>query len=213
MVRRARDGALVLVAVVAVTGFDAVPITKPAVDWLARYSPDRLAHGAVWSVPASAFLVGHPSMLGLTSVFAVLVFLPFCLAAGARAAAIVGMAGHCVSTMLIAAIVLPAAALGSHDAFRVVHMGDYGASAFLAALAGGMVVLLRPRACVASIVLAGGLLLFFGASLVTHGDLMHNVADVEHLTAIGVGACVTLCTRTGAPRRVERQTGASAVAT
>jgi hypothetical protein len=212
LAHRARDAALVFVAVVAVSALDVVAITKPAIDSLARYSPDRLVHGALWALPASALLVGHPSMLGLTSVFAALVFLPFCLAAGARAAVIVGMAGHCTSTLLVAAVVVPAAALGSRDASHIVHMGDYGASAFLAALAGGMVVLLWPRARPAALLLAGALLLFFGRSLLIHSDLMHNIADVEHLAALGVGALVTLRLHTNAPRPAGRGAGAPVVA-
>jgi hypothetical protein len=154
------------------------------------YSPARLAAGRVWTLPLSAFLLGHPKMVGPTSVMFALLFLPYALLRGIGRAGITGMAGHVVSTLVVAAVVLPAAALGSVDATRVVHAPDYGASAALAACAGGLAVVLARRHRVAGIVLPALVAGYFLFHLAAVPQTAANVADVEHLVALGTGALV-----------------------
>ena len=154
------------------------------------YSPARLAAGHVWTLPLSAFLLGHPKMLGPTSVMFGMLFLPYTMLRGIGRAGITGMAGHVVSTLLVAVVVLPAAALGSADATRVVHAPDYGASAALAACAGGLTVLLARRHRIGGIVLPMLVAGYFLVHLAAVHQSAANVADVEHLVAFGTGALV-----------------------
>jgi hypothetical protein len=156
----------------------------------AAYSPARLAAGRVWTLPLSALLLGHPKMIGPTSVMFALLFLPYALVRGLGRTIVTGLSGHVVSTLVVAAWVLPASALGSAVATQVVHTPDYGASAFLAACAGGlMVVIARWRRAVGLILLAL-VVAYFVMHLVEVHQVVANVADVEHLVALATGALV-----------------------
>jgi len=192
LVRRFAGVLLVLGFAAVVTWLWHVPATSGTVDYIARYSPMRFAHGDVLALPGSAFLLGHPKMIGQTSFFVVALFLPYALVRGVGRAGVVGLAGHCVSTLAVAAVVLPGAALGWSAADKVAHMGDYGASAALAAVAGALgIVLLRRWPPVGMLVL-GAIGWYFLHSLMSHGNAMHNIADVEHLIALTTGALLEL---------------------
>jgi hypothetical protein len=182
--------ALVLVATALFTTLAYRPPTAGVVSYLAGYSPEAFAHGRIVTLPASAFLVGHPRMLGPTTFFVVLLLLPYALVKGVMKAVRAGLAGHCFSTLVIAAVALPGAALGWAVANTVAHQADYGASAFLAAVAGALAVLLFRRWPPVGLLVAGFVVWIFVSSLMTHADLEHNVADVEHLTAVAVGAAI-----------------------
>ncbi len=161
--------------------------TASAVSYLAKYSPDRLAHGRVWTLPTSAFLLGHPRMIGPTTFFTVLFFLPYVLCRGIVRAGVVAMSGHLLSTLVVAAVVLPAAALGSPTYLSVAHKLDYGTSAALAACAGGLVVVIgRRRPRLAGIVLAL-VTLWFVREFALYRHPSTDVPDVEHLVALATG--------------------------
>jgi hypothetical protein len=161
--------------------------TASAVGYLAKYSPDRLADGRVWTLPTSAFLLGHPRMIGPTTFFTVLFFLPYVLCRGIVRAGIVAMSGHLLSTLVVAAVVLPAAALGSPTYLSVAHTLDYGASAALAACAGGLVVVIGRRwPTLAGIVLAL-VTLWFVRQIALNRHPLADVPDVEHLVALATG--------------------------
>jgi hypothetical protein len=182
--------ALVLAATGLITVLAHRRATSGVVNYLARYSPAALEHGRIVTLPASAFLVGRPRMLGPTTFFVVLLLVPYALAKGVGKAARAGLAGHCLSTLVIAAVALPGAALGWATANTVAHQADYGASAALAAVAGALAVLLFRRWPAAGLLVAGVVVWIFVSSLMKYADLGHNVADVEHLVAVAVGASI-----------------------
>jgi len=158
--------------------------------YAAAYSPARLADGRIWTLPLSVLLLGHPKALGITSVMFAALFLPYALSRGLGRSLVTGMAGHIVSTLVVAAWALPAAALGSGIATQVVHRTDYGASAFLAACAGGLTVVIARRHPVLGFGLLALVIAFFVWHLLSVHQLVANVADVEHLVALVTGALV-----------------------
>jgi hypothetical protein len=100
------------------------------------------------------------------------------------------MAGHVVSTLVVAAIVLPAAALGVAGASGISHALDYGASAALAACAGALAVAIGRRVPVLGAAVLGAVAAWFLFHLAAVSNPSVNVADVEHLLALGTGALV-----------------------
>jgi hypothetical protein len=188
----------VLALSTAVTFASHSATTAGVAGFLAKYSPSRLAAGRVWTVPASAFLLGHPHMLGPTSAMLALVFLPYALWRGVGRAGITAMSGHVVATLVVAAVVLPGSWLGWTTGTTIAHTLDYGSSAALAACAGGLAVLIGRRLPVAGPVagpVIGTVLLavvagFFAIHLLSVPKLDANVADVEHLVALFTGAAV-----------------------
>lgn len=194
---RARQAAIRTGAVAAVLGVAALctiasqrSSTSSAVSYLAKYSPERLADGRIWTLPASAFLVGHPHMIGPTTFFVVLIFLPYALWKGIGRAGIAAMSGHVLSTLAVAAVVLPASSMGWSTGRSIAFSTDYGASAALAACAGGLIVALWRRAPVVAAVVLVAVAGWFVNGLVTVHTPMANVADVEHLVALGTGMVV-----------------------
>lgn len=187
-----RAGAVValLAGAAACTVASHAASTAHVVGVLAKYSPERLAAGRVWTVPLSAFLLGHPRMVGPTSFFVVFLFLPYALWRGIGRAGVVAMAGHVVSTLVVAAIVLPAAALGVAGASGISHALDYGASAALAACAGALAVAIGRRVPVLGAAVLGAVAAWFLFHLAAVSNPSVNVADVEHLLALGTGALV-----------------------
>jgi hypothetical protein len=188
----------VLALATAVTFASHSATTAGVTGFLAKYSPSRLAAGRVWTVPTSAFLLGHPHMLGPTSAMLALVFLPYALWCGIGRAGITAMSGHVVATLAVAAVVLPGSWLGWTTGTTIAHTLDYGSSAALAACAGGLAVLIgrrRPVACPVAGPVTGTVLLalvagFFVFHLLSVPKLDANVADVEHLVALFTGAAV-----------------------
>ena len=55
---------------------DAWRITHGVIRWLSEYSPSRFGHGAIWTLPLSALLVGHITLAGVTVTFFVAVVAP-----------------------------------------------------------------------------------------------------------------------------------------
>ncbi len=187
-----RTGGIVAVLAVAaaVTVASHTPGMSQPTRYLAAYSPARLAAGRVWTLPTSFLLLGHPKALGVTSVMFALLFLPYALVRGIWRALVTGMAGHIAATLVIAAWAFVAAGLGSAVATSVVHTPDYGASAFLAACAGGLAVVIARRNAVLGAVVLIAVAAFFTVNLVVVHQVVSNVADVEHLTALVTGAFV-----------------------
>ena len=206
MATRVASVIAVLAACALATVAAKAPGTASAVSYLAKYSPDRLADGRVWTLPTSAFLLGHPRMIGPTTFFTVLFFLPYVLRCGILRAGIVAMSGHLLATLVVAAVVLPAAALGSPTYLTVAHTLDYGASAALAACAGGLVVVIgRRRPTPAGIVLVLVTMWFVGQIALNRHPLA-DVPDVEHLVALSTGVFLEwwLTRRTAARAAVAR---------
>lgn len=158
---------------------------------LSAYSPERLVHGALWTLPASAFLLPRLGMIGPTTVLTAAVFMPFVLVSGLRKAARTFLIGHVVSTLAVFVVVVPAAALGWDVARHVYFSVDVGASAGLTAVAGAMCVMLARRQPLIGVAVGMMLIGFFVLWEVTHGENAGRaLADVEHLLAFATGIFV-----------------------
>jgi hypothetical protein len=166
------------------------PATQPAVHILGGYSPQRFIHGYLWTLPGSAFLLQSPRMIGPTSFFVVLFFVPYTLIRGLRNAGLTSMAGHCAATLLVATVVVPGALLGWHQATIIANRYDVGASAALAATAGALSIAIFRRWKIAGAVMFGLLFQFFLRGLLFGHGGGHGLTDVEHLTALAIGALV-----------------------
>lgn len=196
-VRSAREACTRLGGIVVVLGVaTAVTVASHtrgvahAARFLAAYSPARLVAGRVWTLPLSALLLGHPRMIGMTSVMCVLLFLPYAIVRGLGRTLVTGLAGHLAATLLVAAWAFAASALGSGVATLVVHTPDYGASAFLAACAGGLGVVIARHRRVLGLGLLALVTAFFVVHLLAVQQVVANVADAEHLAALATGALV-----------------------
>ena len=182
--------AAVLGIAAAVTIASHTSSTASAVSYLAKYSPARLADGRVWTLPTSAFLLGHPRMIGPTTFFVALIFLPYALWRGLARAGMVAMSGHILSTLVVFAAVLTASAFGSTTATSIAHTLDYGASAALAACAGGLAVALGRRVPAIGVLVLIAVASWFVYGLVTVGQRRADVPDVEHLLALCTGVVI-----------------------
>ena len=176
-------GAAALVGAAAVVSLAwAHPLTRPLAGFCCWYTPGRLSHGALWTLPGSALLLPRLHMLGPTTFMAAALFLPYVMVAGTRRALTAFFAGHVVATAAVAAVVLPAAAWGWPPAVVIRNASDVGASAGLAAAAGALAVHLRWRP--GGRLLGVALVVWFGSSLV----VTQRLVEIEHLLALATGA-------------------------
>lgn len=159
--------------------------TRSTISVLAYYKPLFLATRPQTLI-GSAFYLRNIEMVGLTTVFTVALFLPYVLARGMGWSIRVFLTGHVVATLAVAIVVIPGDWLGWRDAIHVVHSSDMGASAGLAACAGGLAVLLRRRWPVLGGLLLAGLYAFFLWKLF-HTHRLNRMAEIEHLIALSVG--------------------------
>ncbi len=161
------------------------PATRHAVGVLTDYRP-LFVVTRPQTLIGSAFYLPNIQMVGLTTVFTIAVFLPYVLARGMGWALRVFLAGHVIATLAIAVVVIPGDWLGWGEAIHIVHSSDRGASAGLAACAGGLAILIHRRwPWIGALVLAG-LYAFFLDSL-THMHGLNRLAEIEHLIALTVG--------------------------
>jgi hypothetical protein len=175
-------GVAALVGTAAVVSLAwAHPATRPLARFCCWYSPRRLSHGAIWTLPGSALLLPHMRMLGPTTIMAGALFLPYVMVAGTRRAVTAFFAGHVVATAAVAAVVLPAAAWAWPPALVLRNAADVGASAGLAAAAGALAGHLGARR--GGMLLGCALALWFGCALV----VTQRLVEVEHLLALATG--------------------------
>src|SRR5262249_50085469 len=112
------------------------------------------------------------------------------------------LAGHVGATLAVAAIVLPAAALGSSSAAAVARAPDFGVSAGLAAVAGALVVVVWRRAGpVPGGLLLAGIVGFFVVPLLLTTSLGHHLSETEHLIAAGLGIVLERRSRGASTRK------------
>jgi hypothetical protein len=191
-VRRIPVLVLVLAVPIVVGALERTAATHAFVNWLGSYSPSRLVHGAVWTLPASALLEAQPAKLGPNTLVPTLIFAPYLLWVGAGPAIRTFFAGHIVATLSAAAVILLGVLAGSGVAHELYVLRDNGVSAGLAAASGALGVLLwytkaRP---LAAVVLAVVLVLF--TYRIANESLSATLADGEHLVAIATGAAVEI---------------------
>ena len=78
---------------------DAWRITHGVIRWLSEYSPSRFGHGAIWTLPLSALLVGHITLAGVTVTFFVAVVAPYLYLAGPLRSFMVFAVAHIGATV------------------------------------------------------------------------------------------------------------------
>lgn len=182
-------GLLVVIGVPTVLGLVVRDVgTRSMVVALFHYSPDRFLRGRVWTLPLSGLLPPNLDNIGPTTMVMTAVLVPYVLLRGPWRAVGRFFAGHVVATLAVAALVLPAAALGSGEATTLARAPDFGVSAGLAAVAGAMVLVLwRRQGPIAGGLLLAGLVGLFVVRLLVTTSLGHHLAESEHLIAAAVG--------------------------
>jgi hypothetical protein len=176
--------------------------------FLAAYAPERLVHGAVWTLPLSAFVVPHMGEIRPTIAFVLVLFVPYALLRGPLRAVIVFFLGHISSTLIVALIVIVGSALGWSTATTAYGARDMGISAGLAAISGALVVLLlASRAKVLGVLLLAASIWFFLNMMIGHST--GRIAGIEHFLALGAGAAFEFGTRIRAAASPDRVQGTS----
>jgi hypothetical protein len=178
---------------VAVTLLYADGSTHDIVRFLAGSSPERLAHGAVWTVPLAALVLPNVRMIGPTMVFTIAFLLPYALLRGPLRALVVFFAGDIVATVAIAAAVIGGHLVAWSTVEPLYRHLDLGASSGLAAVVGGLAGALFTRVRVAALVIGAGVAGWFAVALAESPGVIHDAAAVEHMLALGVGLTVERC--------------------
>jgi hypothetical protein len=175
---------------VALSLINADGTTHDTAQLIAGYSPQHLAHGAIWTVPLSALLLPNVRMIGPTTVFTIAFLLPYALIRGPVRALVVFFAGHVVAALGVAVV-----AIGGHVfawstvAPLYVHL-DLGASSGLAAVVGALVGVLLTRSRRVGAVGLTGVVGYFLVVAAFSPGVIHDAAAAEHLVALGVGLMV-----------------------
>lgn len=175
---------------VALSLLSADGVTHDAAHFLAGYSPEHLAHGAVWTVPLSALLLPNVRMIGPTTVFTIAFLLPYALLRGPVRALVVFFAGHIVATLGVAVVAIGGHIIEWSTVAPLYRHLDLGASSGLAAVVGGLAGALFSRSRPAGLLVAAVVAGYFFLSLARSPGIIHDAAEVEHLVALGVGLIV-----------------------
>lgn len=154
---------------------------------LAGYSPERLAHGEVWTLPCSAFLLPRVGMIGPTTIFTIAFFLPYALLRGSVRAVVVFLSGHVSATLSVATYAIVGHLAGVSFATSVYHRVDVGASAGLAAGVGAFGWVMFRRSRTIGVAILAGSAGFFLFGLARGAVVMRSVTEVEHLLALAAG--------------------------
>ena len=166
--------------------------THDAAHLLAGYSPERLAHGAVWTLPLAALVLPHVRMIGPTTVFIIAFLLPCALVRGPVRALVVFFAGHLVATLAVglAAIAVHVVFWSGVDHwYRHVALGPAaGLAAIVGGLAGVVLARSRPAGVVVATVAAGSLLIV----PMLHPGVIHDADAAQRLLGLGVGLLIEL---------------------
>ena len=166
------------------------PGVHPITSWLCSYSPQRFAGGAFWTLPLSGVIAAQPRSIGPGTIAPFVVLVPYVLGFGWVRPLVAFVAGHLGATVAAAAVLRAGSALGSHAAVALFHTPDVGISAGLAGAGGGLAVALwRTRWRPAAALLLAALLWLFTRRILVESPA-RLLADLEHLTALGIGALV-----------------------
>jgi hypothetical protein len=175
---------------VALTLLGADGATHDAAHFLAGYSPARLVHGAVWTLPLSALLLPNVRMVGPTTVFTIAFLLPYALLRGPVRALVVFFSGHVVATLCVAVVAVGAHVAAWSTVAPLYRHLDFGASAGLAAVIGGLTGVLLTRSRPAGLFVVVVVVGYFVAALLRSPGVIHGAAQAEQLVALGVGLLV-----------------------
>jgi hypothetical protein len=186
-------GLVVLIAVPSAVTALADAHTRLAHDVrdLTDYSPDRLIHGHAWTVITSGVVGPRLRDVHEMTIVLVAVLVPFALLCGAWQTVKVFLSGHILSTLAIAVVVLPGAALGWHTAYTAVHTIDNGVSAGLAAVGGALaVVAWRWSRALGGFLLVALAAFLAGMLIFKPFSFGRELSGIEHFIAVVVGAFV-----------------------
>ena len=187
-------GAVILLgAGLAWAQLDHTTATHHTIRALSVYSPSLFAHGAVWTLPLSALLIGPIPQTSLVVTFFACVAVPYVFFAGARRWFVVFIISHLVATSTAFVLIATGHVLGSARADRLWTIKDFGASAGLCGVAGALFVLLcsQRRFLALRIIgtfVAAAATAFFLHRMITYHHALFPIVDVEHLLAGTVGA-------------------------
>jgi hypothetical protein len=186
-----------LVRFLGVAAFMTVPValsllradgaTHDAAQFLAGYSPQHLAHGAIWTVPLSALLLPNVRMIGPTTVSTIAFLVPYALLRGPVRALVVFFAGHVVATLGVAVVVIAGHVMAWSSIAVLYRHLDVGASSGLAAVVGALAGVVLTRSRLAGLFAVGAVAAYFLVSLAQGPGAIHAATEVEHLVALGVG--------------------------
>jgi hypothetical protein len=189
-----------LVRFLGVAAFLTVPVTlsllgaagasHDEVHAVAGYSPERLVHGAIWTVPLSALLLPNVRMIGPTTVFTIAFLVPYALIRGPLRAIVVFLAGHVVAILSVAVVAIGGHALDWATVAPLYRHLDLGAAAGLAAVVGALAGALLTRSRLAGAVVLAGVAGFFLVALARSPGVVRDAAEVQQLLALGVGLAV-----------------------
>jgi len=166
--------------------------THDAAHLLAGYSPERLAHGAVWTLPLASLVLPNVRMIGPTTVSIIAFLLPYALLRGPVRALVVFFAGHVVATagVGLAAIAVHVAGWGgvNHWYHHVALVPAAGLAAVVGGLAGVVMARSRSLGLFVATVAAGSLLIV----PMLHPGVIHDADATQRLLALGVGLLIEL---------------------
>ncbi|MGZ6994759.1 MAG: hypothetical protein ACXVIM_06075 [Acidimicrobiia bacterium] len=164
--------------------------THDAAHLVAGYSPERLAHGAVWTLPLAALVLPNVRMIGTTTLFIIAFLLPYALYRGPVRALVVFFSGHVVAMVGVAIVAIGGHVVSWSTVAPLYRHLDLGASAGLAAVVGGIAGVLLTRSRPAGILVAlAAVGSFFVAPALSPG-LFHDAVAAQHLVAFGVGLMI-----------------------
>lgn len=172
---------------VALTLLNADGSTHDVTRALAGYSPERLAHGAVWTVPLAALLLPNVRMVGPTTVFTIAFLLPYALLRGPVRALVVFFAGQIIATLGLAVLTIGGHIVGWTTIDPVYRALDVGAATGLAAVVGGLAGVVLTRHRIAGLVVIAAVAGYFVKMLVDSPGIIHEMVQIQHLLALGVG--------------------------
>ena len=171
---------------------DAWRVTHGVIRWLSEYSPSRFGHGAIWTLPLSALLVGHITLAGVTVTFFVAVVAPYLYLAGPLRSFMVFAVAHIGATVIAFVVIAASVLVVPGWSHRLWVQPDYGASAGLVGIAGALFVILCSQrrslaARVVGVFATAGTTAFFLHGVVAEGGPGHGIVDVEHLLGLLIG--------------------------
>jgi hypothetical protein len=164
--------------------------THDAVGFLVGYTPERFAHGAVWTLPLSAAITSQATRIGLAVGVMLVLMAPSLILAGVPRTIVRYFAGHITCTLVMLFAIVVSSDAGWETATRLYATHDTGISAGLAAVGGAFAVLLsRTRARWLAVV-ALAIPLYFYTYRLGSESASAVMADVEHLIAFTVGIAI-----------------------
>lgn len=160
------------------------------VRWLVGYSPQRLLHGAIWTLPLSALITSKIDHVRLDILVTTLLLAPYLILAGFPRTLVRFFAGHIGCTLVVLFTIVIASAAGWATASKLYSTSDVGVSAGAAAVCGAFVVLLWRTRLRWIALPALAVPLYFYTYRIFSEPPAALMADCEHLIALATGIAI-----------------------